>query len=160
MTNDNSQALNIFSSICSLCDEIGLTYERSEDELLITMSITGEDLPMKMGIFVRPDRELVKLISPMPFTVTEDRRVDLAVAVAYANYGLADGCFDYDIADGTISYRITAPYAGSILGKEVFRYMIYIASKAVDYYNDKFLMLSKSMITLEQFIHSTKDEDK
>ncbi|MBQ8959960.1 MAG: YbjN domain-containing protein [Ruminococcus sp.] len=157
MDNNNAQAQSVYESICSLCDDLEFVYERHDDELYITLTITGDDIPMRMGLFVRADRDLVRLLSPMPFKVSEDRRAELALAVAYANYGIIDGSFDYDIVDGAITFRMTASYIESILSKELFKYMLFVSSQTIDRYNDKFLMLSKGMITLEKFIESEKE---
>ena len=89
-------AENVFKSICTMLDNINFRYEtgRREEDFVITCTVNGDDIPMKMLIIVRPEREIVSLLSPMPFMTPEDKRVDMALAVAIANYGIIDGSFD------------------------------------------------------------------
>ncbi len=93
----------------------------------------------------------------MPFKVPEDKISEMAIAVAVANNGLRDGSFDFDVSDGKILFRMTACYIDSILGKELYRMMLIVSSNTIDRYNDKFLMLSKGIVSLEQFIESDKN---
>jgi hypothetical protein len=65
---------------------------------------------------------------------------------------LKDGSFDYDINDGEIRFRLTSSYRESILSKELFVYMIGVSIGTIDQYNDKFFMLSKGVMSIQQFI--------
>ena len=91
-------------------------------------------------------------MSRFPFDIPEDKRVDAAIAVCVANYYLVDGSFDYDITEGTITFRLTSSYRESSLGEDLFEYMIMCSAATVDAYNDKFFMLAKGMMTVQQFI--------
>lgn len=157
----NTEALkkmgqNVYETICTMFDAKGYHYERHDEDHVITCTVRGDDLPMDILFFVRDERQIVQLISPMPFTVPEDKRVDAALAVAVANYRLVDGSFDYDLSSGRISFRLTASYIESILGKELFEYMLMVSAATIDEYNDKLLMLVKGMVSLEQFIDAEK----
>ncbi len=152
-------AENVFKSVCSMLDSINFRYETSmrDEDYVITCTVNGEDIPMKMLIIVRPEREIVTLLSPMPFMTPEDKRVDMALAVAVANYGIIDGSFDYDLNDGEIRFRMTASYVESLLGEELFKYMLFVSANTVDRYNDRFLAIAKGLMTLEQFIDADKE---
>ena len=151
--NDRKLAESVYEKICEVMDEDELTYNRHDDKLVITLSVRGDDIPMDLVIFVHEDRKLVRLVSPMPFKVPEDKRAEMAIAVNVANYGMYDGSFDYDFSDGDIRFRFTTSYyRDSTLGKEVFQYMLALSVAMVDKYNDRFMMLSKGMISLDRFI--------
>ena len=152
-------AENVFKSVCSMLDSINFRYETSmrDEDYVITCTVNGEDIPMKMLIIVRPEREIVTLLSPMPFMTPEDKRVDMALAVAVANYGIIDGSFDYDLNDGEIRFRMTASYVESLLGEELFKYMLFVSANTVDRYNDRFLAIAKGMMTLDQFIAADQE---
>lgn len=145
-------ALNVYETICQMFDDLEFKYERHDEDLVVSCSIKGEDFPMDILFIVDADRELVQLLSPIPFRISEDKRIDTAVAVAVANYGLINGSFDYDMSDGEIRFRATQSFLDSILGKEVFRYMLGASTSSIDKYNDRFFMLNKGMMTVEQFI--------
>lgn len=147
-----AKAREVFEGIVSMLDTRDWKYEKFEDDLLIRSGIKGDDLPVEFILFVKPQNQVVQFISKLPFNIPEDKRVDAAIAVSVANYGLVDGSFDYDINDGEIRYRLTSSYRDSYLSHDLFEYMIMCAASTVDQYNDRFFMLAKGMMTIQQFI--------
>lgn len=145
---------NVYETICKMFDDLSYHYERHDEDLVITCTVKGEDIPMDILFAVRDDRQIVQLISPMPFTVPEDKRIDIALAITVVNDMLVDGSFDFDMAKGRVSFRLTASYIESILGKELFEYMLMVSATTIDEYNDKFLMIAKGMISFDQFLES------
>ncbi|MCM1219107.1 MAG: YbjN domain-containing protein [Lachnospiraceae bacterium] len=145
---------NVYETICKMFDAQNYHYERHDEEHVITCTVRGDDLPMDIIFAVRDERQIVQLISPMPFTVPEDKRIDMALAITIINNMLVDGSFDFDMAKGRVSFRLTASYIESILGKELFEYMLMISATTVDEYNDKFFMLAKGMLSFEQFLEN------
>jgi hypothetical protein len=142
----------VYNEICKILDGIDWTYTRHDDDLIISSGIKSEDLPIEFLIAVNDDRNLIQYISKLPFVMPEDKRVDGAVAVAVANYGMINGSFDYDIKDGEIRFRLTQSYIDGTPSAELIRYMIAVSSGMVDNYNDKFFMLAKNMISISDFI--------
>lgn len=141
----------VYETICAMLDEKGYRYQRHDDEYYVSCGLIGEDLPMDMILAVHPERQIVRLISPIPFTVPEDKRVDIALATTVVNDRIVDGSFDFDLSKGRICFRCTASYIESILGKELFSYMLHISASTVDEYNDKFLMICKGIVSFEDF---------
>lgn len=149
---DMKKAREVFNTMIKKLDSIGWKYEKHEEKLLIKSGVKGDDLPVEFIVVVNPRNEVVQFLSAMPFNMPEDKRVDGAIAVCVANYGLVDGSFDYDLSDGEIRFRLTSSYRESILSGDLFEYMIMVAASTVDQYNDKFFMISKGMLTIQQFI--------
>ncbi|MGN0655634.1 MAG: YbjN domain-containing protein [Ruminiclostridium sp.] len=143
---------NVYETICAMFDENGYRYSGHEDNLTITCSFRGDDLPMDMCFAVYEDRQLVRLTSPMPFNIPEEQRAYAALAVNAANCSILNGHFVFDMSDGSIVYCVNQSYIDSILGKEVFNYMLAIANSTIDKFNDLFFMLGKGMITLDDFL--------
>ena len=152
MAENLVKARAVYNTLIKMLDSRDWKYEKHEDKLLIKSGIQGDDLPVEYIMLVNPRNEVVQFLSSLPFKMPEDKRVDGALAVCVANYGLVDGSFDYDLTDGEIRYRLTSSYRDSELSPEVFEYMMMVAASTVDNYNDKFFMLSKGMITIQQFI--------
>ena len=150
------QAQSVYDTLCKALEAREWKFTKIEDKLTITCGARGEDLPMDIIVIVNPKAQVVSLYSPLPFKMAEDKRVDAAVAVSVANYGLVNGTFDYDVTDGEIRFRLVSSFRESILGEELFDYMLMVSAATVDDYNDKFLMLSKGMLSLEQFISAEK----
>lgn len=132
-------------------------FETHDDDLVITMTVHGDSMPKFTLIRVLDDRDLVQIISPNPTKVSEDRRVDGAIAVAVANYGMINGSFDYDMDDGEIRFRITQSYRDAELSDEVVGYMLRVTFSTTDKYNSSFYLLAKGMISLEQFIEKENE---
>lgn len=148
------KAKSTFATLCKTLDNMEWHYQMDEERLLIKSGVQGEDLPIEFIVRVNPDNEIVSYHSLLPFKISEEKRIDGAIAVCAANYGLVDGSFDYDISDGEIIFRLTSSFRGSVLSEELFEYMISVASSTVDGYNDKFFMISKGVMTVQQFLES------
>ena len=146
----------VYNNLINMLNTRNWKYERHDDDLVIRSGIKGEDLPIEFIVYVKPKNQVVQFISTLPFNIPEDKRVEAAIAVCVANYGLVDGSFDYDVNDGEIRYRLTSSYRDSYLGADLFEYMIMCAASTVDDYNDRFFMLSKGLISIEDFMNMEK----
>ena len=148
-------ARSVYESLVYSLEEKDWKFQRFDNDLVIRSGIKGEDLPIEFIVLVKAENMVVQFISKLPFSIPEDKRVEAAICVSVANYGLVDGSFDYDINDGEIRYRLTASYRGTndgCLDPDLFEYMIMCASSTVDDYNDRFFMLAKGMIDVDKFI--------
>ena len=146
------KAQEVYATIIRMLDTRDWKYSKHEEDLLIKSVLRGEDLPVEFILVVNPRNQVVQFLSRLPFDIPEDKRVDGAIAVCTANYGLIDGSFDYDLRDGEIRYRLTCSYRDSQLSEDLFEYMIMAAASTVDNYNDRFFMLAKGRMTVQQFI--------
>lgn len=152
------EAQRVYDAMCRTYEEKGLKFERHDEDLTITFGMSGDDLPMEFIVLVNPKASVVRLYSRLPVKVESDKMAEAALAVVYANSKILNGSFDLDISEGTLSFNVINAYHGSILGDEVFMYMLAIASGTIDEYNDRFLMLTKGMIDLKKFIELSDAE--
>ena len=150
--NHSAQAIQTYRTICLALDQLELIYQKDDENLTIETGIRGEDLPVTFRYIVDGERKVVSVLSRLPFAVQEDKRLEVGIAVAVINNRLADGCFDYDITEGKLFFRMTNSFMDSTLGADVFKYMFFGACKIIDEYNDKFLMIAKGMMTVEQLL--------
>lgn len=81
--------------------------------MLIHFKADGDDITKDFIILVDGERQLVRVMLPMHFNVTEDKRVEGAIATCMVNYRLSDGSFDYDVTGGKIAFRMTASFRES-----------------------------------------------
>jgi hypothetical protein len=107
---------------------------------------------MKITIKVDPDRMLILLLSHLPFVIQEDKRLEAAIAISAINNILVDGCFDYNVVSGHMFFRMTNSFLECAASEEIFSYLLYCSCRIIDEYNDKILMLSKGMLSLERFL--------
>ena len=148
------RAKKVYATLCEALDERNWKYEKVDDDLLVHFSVNGDDLPIQYIIFVDVDRQLIRLLSHMSFDMSEDKRIDGAIATCHATYGLRDGSFDYDLSDGKIVYRMTSAFLDNEVPVSVIQYMIDFTGAVVDKYNDKFFALNKGFLTIEKFLES------
>lgn len=147
-----AQACRVYLTLCNAIERMDWNYTKKEEILAVEFSVTGEDLPMPFHLLVDAQRQLVRLSSIIPFSMCEEKRLEGAVATIAANYGMADGNFDYDLCDGTIIFRMTASFRESMISESMFHYMISCTCQTVDQYNDRFFALNKGLITLADFL--------
>lgn len=152
------QAKEVFATLVKMLDTRDWKYSKDEENLIIRSGVKGDDLPVEFIIAIDAEREVVRFLSKLPFSMPEDKRVDGAIAVCVANNGMVNGSFDYDISDGDIIFRLTSSFkSGSILSEDLFEYMIMVSASTVDRYNDRLFMLAKGMITIQQFIEKENE---
>ena len=147
-----AQAEIIFEGFCQMLDQEKWHYKKDPEKLTIECGAQGDDLPMELNIHIDAERLLILLISHLPYKIQEDKRLDVAVAVSSVNNILVDGCFDYDIASGNLFFRMTNSFRDSMLGADLYKYLVYCSCQTIDEYNDKFLMIGKGMLSIEQFL--------
>lgn len=154
MANDNKleNAMLAYRTICSALDARDWKYEKDTDKLLVHFGVNGEDLPVDFIIYADADRQLVRLLSPLLFKMSEEKRMEGALATCAASWGMVDGSFDYDLADGTILFRMAASLRESTIGVGLIQYMISCACAMVDKYNDKFLAINKGILSIQDFL--------
>ncbi|MBP3634002.1 MAG: hypothetical protein J6J43_05470 [Oscillospiraceae bacterium] len=152
MEEKTLKAQQTYKTLCTSFDNNGWHYDRHDDDLVITCSMSSDDLPIDHMISVLAKQQVVMLLSRLPFTVPKEKALDIAIAVCVINDKLADGCFDYKMEDGSVYFRQTTSFLESELGEELFPRMVSIASTTVDAFNDKLFMLVKGMLTIEQFL--------
>lgn len=153
------KAKSVYETICKALDARDWKYKRFDEDLTISCGARGDDLPMDIIIMLNTQAQVVSVLSPMPYKVAEEKRVDVALAIAIANYGLVNGSFDYDLSDGEIRFRMVSSFRDSVLGEELFDYMVMVTASTVDRYNDRFLMISKDILSIEQFV-KMENEDR
>ena len=146
-------AKTVFRQFCDALDARGWNYRANEEELTIRYAVNGEDLEMTFLAWMAVDRELIRLISTMPFKFAEDKRIDGAIVTCAATDGLRQGCFDYDLSDGKINFRIVQTYKDCVLEQSLFDYLIDYPVFIVDKYNDQFFGVNKGMISITDFVN-------
>jgi hypothetical protein len=154
MADENKIALakQVYQTLCQAIERREWDFKKDEEKLIVYFGVNGEDIPMKMILIVDDERQLVRLISPLPFKMSEAKRMEGAIATCFASYGMVDGSFDYDISDGSITFRMTASFRDSLIGEGLLQYMISCSCVMVDKYNDQFLAIDKGVLSITDFI--------
>ena len=152
-------ALRVYQTICDVLDNRDWHYDKDEEELLVHFQVSGDDVPIRIILVVDAKRSTVRLLSPMPFKMSEGKRVEGALACCIASYGLVDGNFDYNLVDGSINFRMCVSFIGdSEIGTGLIEYLIDCACVTVDKYNDQFLLINKDILSISDFMAKEDEE--
>lgn len=147
----NQKAAAVYQTLCNTLDAENWKYKK-EENYTISCGARGDDLPINVIIKVDADRQVVRVMSVLPFKIKEDKRVEAAVGICAINDRLVNGVFDYDINSGAIIFKMTNSYRGTELAPAVFAYLLYCTCQTVDEYNDMLLTLSSGILSLEEFV--------
>lgn len=126
----------------------------------IRISFTGNDLPMTLHLILRADRQIVSVLSAMPFKMSAERMHDAAVAVIAANHGLIDGSFDLNMQTGEIYFRLTTAFMQTTLSEELFSYLMFVSAETIDRFNDRFMDLNTGKLDLAGFLEADAADER
>ena len=146
------KAKEVYANLCKMLDEDEWKYNKDEEKMVIYFTTRGEDIPMDFVLYIDPSPGLIRLLSRLPFEINKEKMIDAAIAVCAINYRLINGSFVIDITDGDLLFRMNQAYIDSEIGPELFKYMVFSSIFMVDEYNDKFLMLNKGNLSINDFL--------
>ncbi len=153
---DMKAARKAYETMCAMFDEKDLRYTKDDEELSVECTMRGDGLPVSMDIQVDADRDLVMLISLLPFKIPSDKMLDMAIAISALNYSFVNGSFDYDFRREKIYFRMTMSYRNSRLSEDAFFYMLICSAKTIDEHSEKLMMLAKNLYSLTDFLKDLK----
>ena len=145
-------AKQIYQKLCETIEKREWDFRRDDEKLLVHFAVNNKDIPMRLFLIVDAKNQLISVMSPLPFKMSESNRLEGAIAACAASFGMADGSFDYDISDGTIAFRMTAYFRDSLIGEGLFLYLIFWSCEMVNKYNDLFFALDKGIMSIADFI--------
>lgn len=153
-TRERKLALENYFALCETLDKMDWKYTKEEDELIVRVGVSGDDIPMDFIIKIDEKRQLIRVLSFLPFKFDGKSIVDGSIATSQINYLLADGSFDFDVSDGSVLFRMTASYNDSLISRLLLVHMINYSCTVVDKYNDKLMMLANGLIDIKTFLIS------
>lgn len=150
-------AQETYKSLLKAIELNGWVCAKNDEKLSIAFGVNGDDLHMDFLVGIDAQRQLVRLMSKLPFKVPMDKLMDLSIATNAANYSMNDGNFDLDIAGGNVYFRMTTSYRSSIISPNALVYMVNCATWSVDKFNDKLLMVINGKMSTSEFIDFCKN---
>ncbi len=142
-------AQELYETMCNFMDKKGFTYDKVEKDLMVVTGGKGEDLPILLSMQVNKDINQIMAMSIMPFNVKSECLVQMATAIAYANYECSMGQFVL-LNDNKIVFTLSTAYNDCIIGEEMFQYLFHATVTIVDKFNDKFIIVANEKLSLEQ----------
>lgn len=140
----------IYESICSVLDQMEISYKKIEEDLVILFGHRGQDMNHELLIAVNVKQEAIQLMEKLPFKIDPEKAADVAIAVCNVNDRVLLGKFTYNMED-RLAYEVAQVFSGSLIGEETIKRMILALVFTVEEYDDKFMALNKGYITPEEF---------
>ena len=147
----NKLAQENFELVKKVLDDHDTTY--NEDNLLVSFWFNNKDTCDYCYIIrVYPKQRLISLRAIPDFEVNKDKIKSLAIATSQLNHLYNDGCFDFDIQDPCISFRLTTNYWDSILSEDVITYLMNISLNALEEECPVLEKINHGSLTIEEFL--------
>ena len=79
---NEKRAIEVYETLCSALDKLNFKYEKegkdADGDYTVRFSGVGEDLPMEFVMFCDVGRQLVRVMSQMPFAFSQDKQIGRA----------------------------------------------------------------------------------
>ena len=141
----------MYKKLSETLDGLGFKYESDDMRLKATTTVNCGGQPLTMSVQIDDNKKLVFCHAELNIEVTEELRKSFVQGVCMVNMRLKDGSFDMSPKSGKCVFRMTSNFRDSIVGRELLEYVILVASKIIDVYIGKLLMLADGKMTLEEF---------
>ena len=146
------RAQKVYNTLCLALDSLHWSYTRHENDLVVTLGVSGDDIPMGFVIAVDAERQLIRCLSQLNVKFNKNNAPIGNIACCHFTFKLNDGSFDYDYKENTVTFRITASFLDSLISEELILYLIATACNTVDDYNHHFDALANDKMTLEELL--------
>ncbi len=153
---DEQKAIALFEKMCRMLEDRKIKFQT--DGLTATVLMKTQDLPICLIIKVDSECAELKIESPLPFYVPEQRRTDVALAVNFINGILVDGCFEFNMMNGAIDFRLSNTVIGCELSEEAIKSMFHAALFTVDDFNEKLFGIACNRISIGEFLEEQTHE--
>ncbi len=155
---DAKAARSMYTMLCRTLEDIGYHFQQNDEALDVHFEVHGDGLPMDLTISIDPERDLIRLLSFLPFKVPEEKVSEVAMGVCQINDILINGNFDLGIERRRVTFRMVQCYRDSLLDMEVFKYMIFVSLNTIDEYSEKLYLLSRGKIGLDELEDTDEEE--
>ena len=145
-------AREVFEDVGAIIEGRGWYSEWDEAGLMISFGTGGSEVPPRLVAVVDAGRQLLRLVSVVMTEFPEELRMDGAVACAAVNAKLPAGCFELDLADGQLSFRISQSVHGSSVNTDQFLDMIRLSDAAQKAYGEGLSLLAQDVFDLQSFL--------
>lgn len=99
----------------------------------------------------------VTFYSIAPFIVSEQRRADMALLLCRIHFGLPQGCFELDLEDGELRFRVGLRFADEAGDERMIRQSLWACVAGMDRYLPALVSLSEQGLAPEQAMALLQD---
>lgn len=147
-----ARADEVYDILISELDSKKWNYKEDRKNRSVSFNVNGDLLPVAYNIIIDAERQLIKLRSVLPFDVKDDEAYALIFAVCRTNCCLTDGRFKLILENRTVLFDMTCSYIDSLIGEEVFDFLIFYTFIVVNKYNSRLRDLNEGTIDIQKYI--------
>lgn len=147
-----------FEDMVGFLSADGVNFMADEQKGVIVVGFNGEHGPVHLMARVNEQRKVLFLLFRLPLAVPEERRVEMSEATTRANYGLSIGCFEMDLRNGELNFKVSVPTDEATLSLSQFRRCMGAAGSTIDYYMPAFFQVVFNDMSAEEAIDKCGDE--
>ena len=144
-----------YAALCSAMERGDLSFRKYERIPVLRFRVEDEGPIQRFVIRLNRAYELITLNASLPIRVPEERRIEMAVAVCRATSVLLNGCFGYNLQEGTVFFRLTAPLRGCEYSEAYFACMVECATEIVSEFSDLLGKVAAGELSLPEFMNMT-----
>lgn len=147
-----ARADEVYDILVSELDSREWHYDEDREKRTIRFSVSGKQMTVAYDFKIDADRQLILLNSLLPFDIKEDKSGDFMLAVCRTNSSLPDGRFRLYLENDAVSFDMTCSYIESLIGEELFEYLINYTLFIVDRYGPRLKDLNDDVIDVQKYI--------
>ncbi|BAM04496.1 YbjN domain-containing protein [Phycisphaera mikurensis] len=114
-----------------------LKHEFDENREIFKLGFSGDHGDVRMAISVESDS--VRIVTHPANKVPAAQRAAIAEAVARANYGMKVGCFELDLDDGELLFKVSHLTGGERVDDRVLEHLVFVGPAMCERYLPAFL---------------------
>lgn len=147
-----ARADEVYDILVSELDSREWHYDEDREKRTIRFSVSGKQMTVAYDFKIDADRQLILLNSLLPFDIKEGKSGDFMLAVCRTNSSLPDGRFRLYLENDAVSFDMTCSYIESLIGEELFEYLINYTLFIVDRYGPRLKDLNDDVIDVQKYI--------
>lgn len=124
----------ILDTAASFFEEDGWPFTQVEGQSVLRVGFQGQNGQWTCFAQAREEQTQFIFYSVCPVNAPEDKRLDLAEFLTWANYGLFVGNFEMDLSDGEIRYKTSIDVEGDRLSQALVQQLVYTNVFMMDRY--------------------------
>ncbi len=124
---------------------------KQRNKLLFNCRLKEDIMPCSLYVAIEETRQRVRAVCYVPFRFSEDMYIDGCKATSFINLNLPNGAFCLDVTNGYLSFVISESYNNSPLTVQNVVEMINLLAAIVQRNKNKFELLARGSITIEEF---------
>ena len=125
---------NVFAQVIDYLDSVEFSYDLFEGESALQVIFQGDNGEWICCAYVDEEIKQLCFYSVIPFSISQQQRMNIAEFITRANYGMAAGHFELDFDDGELRYKTSTEFEENHVAKTIIHRMFYVNVFTMDYY--------------------------